>query len=567
MCAELISLARTALDENRNGSVALHDGWMIDRQRFGAAVANLAAALRQQPHLHYALYYETTYPFATMLFALWHAGKQVWIPGNNRPATADQLVRDGGRLLGDWPDHDVEQIGETSSVKKECALRPLDLQQTRLTIFTSGSSGEPKAIVKTLSQLQSEVEVLERQWGAMLGQATAVATVSHQHIYGLLFKLLWPLASGRCFHSSMYLSPEPMLKALAATPAYWVASPAQLKRLDDLTDWGRIERLTAIFSSGGPLPKEAASLIERCSGHQVVEVYGSSETGGIGWRCSPANALWTAFSGIDLSRDELGRCRLHSPFLPPPGYCLLDDRIEIFPDGRFVLAGRLDRIVKVEEKRLSLDQMEQALQRFDLVDHAHCLVLTGQRERIAAVIVASERGQALLRQQGRGAVTRQLRRHLMQLFETVVLPRKWLFFDALPQTPQGKIDNVLLLQLLQLDTVKFPQILYGRLQDNKILLDLRVRPELIYFDGHFPQQPILPGVAQLAWVECYGKLFFAIKQPFMTMEVIKFKKIIQPGALLTMTLEWKPATGKLYFEVNSAEESHSSGRMVYGGRP
>ena len=90
------------------------------------------------------------------------------------------------------------------------------------------------------------------------------------------------------------------------------------------------------------------------------------------------------------------------------------------------------------------------------------------------------------------------------------------------------------------------------------------RPELILFDGHFPGQPIVPGVAQLAWIERYGKLFFAIEQPFLMMEVIKFKKIIQPNARLTMNLEWKSASGKLYFELVSATDSHSSGRMVYG---
>jgi 3-hydroxymyristoyl/3-hydroxydecanoyl-(acyl carrier protein) dehydratase len=98
-------------------------------------------------------------------------------------------------------------------------------------------------------------------------------------------------------------------------------------------------------------------------------------------------------------------------------------------------------------------------------------------------------------------------------------------------------------------------------------LALRVQPELVYFNGHFPQQPILPGVTQLAWVEHYGRLFFAIGQPFLTMEVIKFKKIIRPDALITMTLEWRADSGKLYFDLHSATESHSSGRLVYGAHP
>jgi len=190
-------------------------------------------------------------------------------------------------------------------------------------------------------------------------------------------------------------------------------------------------------------------------------------------------------------------------------------------------------------------------------------LLSDKRDRIAAVTVLTESGKARLLQ-GRAGMIRQLRAQLMQVFETVVLPRKWLFMNALPLSPQGKINNVLLQRLLMLDAAKFPQLLYCHLEGEKVKLKLRIQPELVYFDGHFPGQPILPGVTQLAWAEEYGKIFFAIEQPFITMEVIKFKKIIQPDALITMTLEWKASSGKLYFELSSATESHSSGRMVYG---
>jgi len=46
------------------------------------------------------------------------------------------------------------------------------------------------------------------------------------------------------------------------------------------------------------------------------------------------------------------------------------------------------------------------------------------------------------------------------------------------------------------------------------------------------------------------------------MEVIKFKKIVRPQMILTMTLEWKKSSGKLYFDLSSAQSAHSSGRML-----
>ncbi len=564
MRVDLMPLTHAALIDADERALAVHSGQTVSRRDFCGEVALLAVLLERQTESCYALHDEAAYPFAVSLFAALHAGKKVWIPGNNRPATAERLMRQGCRLLGDWDGMAESEDKADGMEASPFPLHPLDPHARQLILYTSGSGGEPKAIEKSLFQLQNEVEALERQWGALLGSSTAVATVSHQHIYGLLFRLLWPLAAGRPFHSPMYLSPEPMLNAVAEKDAYWVASPAQLKRLDELTPWGGVSGLKAVFSSGGPLPTEAAERIQRSSGRDVIEIYGSSETGGIGWRRAPDDGGWTLFPGICLQRGADGRCRLMSPYLSGQEDYPLDDRIDLKEDGRFMLEGRLDRIVKVEEKRLSLDQMERVLKQSNWVEQAHCQVLPGARERVAALIVPTEFGREMLRRQGRAAVIRGLRLQLLQAFEAVVLPRKWLFFDTVPLTAQGKIDSGLLTGLCRLPTVKFPQLLYCRQEEKRVVLELRVRPGLVYFDGHFPGQPILPGVAQLAWVESFARLFFALERPFRTMEVLKFKRIIQPGALLTLALEWKAEASKLYFEINSDNASHSSGRLIYG---
>lgn len=560
MCAEVTPLSHCALNINPEKPVAIHNGRLIDRHRFNSEVADHASELVSLPQQHFALYYQAAYPFAVLFFALLHAGKHVWIAGNNRSDTAEKLIQQGCRLLGEWQGREILP----KPCSKEIKLKALDLRQAQITIFTSGSSGQPKAISKSLAQLQCEIETLENLWGAMLGQAQALATVSHQHIYGLLFRLLWPLASGRCFHSTLYLSPEPLLKKISDIPSYWVASPAQLKRLDDLTPWDEITRLTAIFSSGGALNFSFAKQIQQYAGQKVLEIYGSSETGGIAWREPVTDECWIPFAGIDFILDNQVCPKIISPYLRTKDPFPLDDTIELQSDGRFMLSGRMDRIVKVEEKRLSLNEMELELCKSNLVEQAYTLLLADKRDRIAAVVVLAPTGNEFLKHSGKAALIKQLREPLMQVFENVVLPRKWLFMEGLPVTAQGKIDNAMLALLLTLEASKFPRILYCDLQHNQVKLSLRIQEELVYFVGHFPGQPILPGVTQLAWVEHYGKIFFAIDQPFLTMEVIKFKKIIQPDARVTMTLEWKAEAGKLYFDLASNGVSHSSGRMVYG---
>jgi len=231
-----------------------------------------------------------------------------------------------------------------------------------------------------------------------------------------------------------------------------------------------------------------------------------------------------------------------------------------------MLHGRSDRIVKIEEKRLSLVELEQRLMSEPWIDDAHALVITHHRDVVAAVVVLSSQGLEQEAIQGRNRLVRQLRKALEQWFEAVVLPRKWLFVNTMPLTSQGKINQPLLKSLLDFDNRKLPQALTLELTPEGVRLGLKVPEDLLYFPDHFPSYPILPGVVQLAWVEHFGKLFFVIDKPFSQLEVVKFTQVIQPGDELTLALDWKAASGKLYFNFSSERGTHSSGRMVYEGK-
>lgn len=542
--------------------VAYHAGRYYSSGQFADAVESWTGKLQAQPFLNYALYTEDAYPFAVLLFALLHAGKQIWIPGNNRPGTAEQLEKDC-QLLGDWQNGERFDCCLDVADSSTRPLSPLNPFDSRLVIFTSGSTGQAKPIAKCLHQFQLEIDTLEKNWGEQLGDAAALATVSHQHIYGLLFRVLWPLSAGRCFHSQAYINPEALVNAIQHGPAYWIASPAHLKRLDQASPWDGIAGLKAVFSSGGALPENAAERILNESGQAVIEVYGSSETGGIAWRRQ--DEAWTLFSGMALSHID-GNWLLHSPYLQAEQGFQLDDQITLHDDGRFMLHGRSDRIVKVEEKRLSLAELEQRLMAEPWIEDAHALVITNHRDVVAAVVVLSQQGLKQLAIQGRNQIIRQLRRTLEQWFEPVLLPRKWLFVNTMPLTSQGKIEQHLLKILLDFDSRKFPQTLNLDMTHEGVRLELKVPEDLLYFPDHFADYPILPGVVQLAWVEHFGKLFFVIDKAFSQMEVVKFTQVIQPGDQLTLTLDWNPATGKLYFNFSSERGAHSSGRMVYEGK-
>lgn len=557
MSVNLLPLSHYLIRQRSSDVVVSHHfGRDYSAYQFESAVKFWVEKLQVQPFQNYALFTNDAYPLAVLLFALLHADKRIWIAADNLPATAQHLSQHC-ELLGDWQNHESFNYNLDVADNFTQTLSPLNPFEPQLVIFTSGSTGEPKQITKCLNQFQLEITTLEKYWGQKLNKATALATVSHQHIYGLLFRVLWSLSAGRCFCSQMFKNPESLLNAAQHKSTYWIASPAHLKRLDSNSPWTEIASLKTIFSSGGALPKNAAQQIAQCGKQAVIEIYGSSETGGIAWR--QQNECWQLFDGLTL--DGL---KLRSPYLNSD-HVKLDDKIELVDGGRFILNGRADRIVKVEEKRLSLTALEQHLIAQPFIDDAYTFVITKNRDLVAAVIVLNSHGFDTLKNGGRNQFIKQLRHELEIGFEAVVLPRKWLFVNSLPLTNQGKINQSMLKNLLDFDSEKFPQVLDFKMLQNEIKLNLKVPKNLRYFANHFVNYPILPGVVQLAWVEHFGKLFFAIDNVFSNMEVLKFVQKIQPDDELTLTLNWKPEQEKLYFNFSSELGTHSSGRMVYGG--
>ncbi|KGT95552.1 hydroxymyristoyl-ACP dehydratase [Erwinia typographi] len=85
-------------------------------------------------------------------------------------------------------------------------------------------------------------------------------------------------------------------------------------------------------------------------------------------------------------------------------------------------------------------------------------------------------------------------------------------------------------------------------QADQAALLLKVESDLFWFRGHFPAQPILPGVAQLDWVMHYGVLLLAQGKRFSAIENIKFQQPILPGSTLRLMLSWQQAKNWLLFD-------------------
>jgi len=551
--------SRPGLDDR---PVAWRGGQLIKRDRFLADVAAWHAAFADHAGSRFALYFDDGYDFAAALYGAWQAGKLVYLPGDAQPATLEQLLPQVDGCAGDLPGA-IRPIATQDAP----ALAPLDLKTTRLVVYTSGSSGEPSAIEKHLGQIESEVRNLQAAFGERFeagDMPTVYSTVSHQHIYGLLFFTFWPLAAGRPFETSRLVYPEQMAARLAERPGVLVSSPAHLKRVPDTLDWAPARaRLLAIFSSGGPLPPESAESALALLGHSPTEVYGSSETGGIAWRRRALHGdRWQALPGVQWRLQDELLC-VRSAHLPDADqWWETADRAKPLDDGGFVLLGRVDRIVKIEEKRVSLTAVEAALVANSEIAEARALLLgSAGAAKLAVVAVPSEAGWQALQAEGKRAFNERLRAGLLKSLERVALPRRFRYVNALPVNSQGKSTEALLAALFR---PVLPEPEWQQRDAGEALLAVEVTPDLAVLDGHFPGTPVLPGVAQLHWAIEYARGCFNLPGRFLRAEALKFHRPVLPTVRLELSLRWRVEAGQLSFEYKSPEGVHSSGRIVFG---
>jgi acyl-coenzyme A synthetase/AMP-(fatty) acid ligase len=437
-----------ATGRSRDFPVCADGARSVTWSEFARHAGGIARALADRPEKRWLLHCEQPLHFAAALLAVLHAGRSAVLAPGLQPAMTEQLRPAYDAIVGDGaqPMLDVRGVPPAGF-----EFEAIDARAAHIDLYTSGSSGEPKRVGKSLHQLETEARVLETVWGAGLGAAAVIATVPHHHIYGLLFRLIWPLAAGRRFDAGLCADPGLLTQALRRYgDALLVSSPAHLTRLPELLPLESLEPLSGrIFSSGGPLPAAVALEYKRRLGAAPIEVYGSTESGGIAWReqdGSEDSAAWRPFPALELSTDAQGALCLRSPYLPDDAWLTMGDAAELLPDGRFRLKGRLDRVVKVEGKRISLPELEQALREHPWVCEAAVVPLSGGKESLGAVVILREPRRE---PDAREPLVAGLREFLLARFERVLVPRQWRFVPRLPTDERGKLSAAALRSLFQ----------------------------------------------------------------------------------------------------------------------
>lgn len=302
-----------------------------------------------------------------------------------------------------------------------------------LKIFTGGSTGTPQIWAKTGENIFSEGFFLASLFG-INEYDCIMATIPPYHIYGLLFSVVLPLVSSVSIVDEtpsfpgeiVRVAEEQEMTILASVPAHYRV----------LGEFNKNIPIRLAFSSAGMLDPSDNEAFCRKNKIDVVEVYGSTETGGIATRNrSRGEDFFTPFPTIDW-KIVVDRLALHSPYISPDlpvdedGFFTANDRVEA-KGGRFALKGRADSVTKVGGKRVDLEDIRFLIKKdFSVVD---CVVIAlpeagGRENQIGALV------------QGHEVNPETIRKSLIDSLEPYALPRRIKVVDTIPVKENGKYD-------------------------------------------------------------------------------------------------------------------------------
>jgi acetyl-CoA synthetase len=326
-----------------------------------------------------------------------------------------------------------------------------------LIVFTSGTAGEPKAVVHGQRYLPGQRTQAEHWLAPAAGELVwCTAASGWSKSARNAFIAPWLRGAAALLHDARF-EPEERLEVLEREGVNVLCmAPTEYRVIAKRARLRPLPALTGLVAAGEALNPEVLRAWEEATGLGIRDGYGQTETGQLtanppGVTPRPGS-MGRPLPGVDLRVDD-GELVLADPATdptffvsyldgtaPPPGPWRTGDRVEMDDDGYLYFEGRTDDVIISAGYRIGPFEVESALVAHPAVAEA-AVVAAPDEERgsvVRAVVVLRDDFAAS------DDLARELQEHVKGETAPYKYPRVVEFADELPKTASGKVRRALL---------------------------------------------------------------------------------------------------------------------------
>ncbi len=394
------------------------------------SVATRLAAARIHPGDRVALRLPNSPEFVAALLGALHRGAQVLLVDPKVKETelrpVCRRVGIAALLTGDEADSDcptipIPPLAELLDADDREAAAGDHGESGAFLLMSSGTTGTPKVVVRTVAQAAAAVDIFRRTV-PYRSDDRILATLPMVHSFGLLNVLLTGLSAGAAIYLNRF-SPRPTAAAIVANRITVLPGTPFLFRMLAETGFRTAPDFSSVrlaISAGSALSPAIAALFEDKFGVSILQSYGSTESGPVAVGDAAASAakangnVGRPYAGVKIEiRDDASKPvaerreglvaatspALASGYLEDPqataevfvkGYVLTGD-IGYLQDGELHILGRKRRLISVAGKKVAPAEVEACLRAHPAVaDVVVSGVQAGRSERIQAVVVRAQ---------------------------------------------------------------------------------------------------------------------------------------------------------------------------------
>ncbi len=386
------------------------------------------------------------------------------------PLSADRLAAIPGAV--GW-----EQTLGRSRAGEAPARRAIDVDLASI-IYTSGSTGDAKGVMLTHRNMLTAAASIST-YLQMTSDDVVLGALPLSFDYGLYQMIMSFKLGARLVLLRSFAYPAEVLRTLSAEAVTgFPGVPTLFAMLGDLATLGQydLSHIRFVTNTAAALAEKQIAMLQRWFPQaRIYSMYGLTECkrvsylppedldrkpGSVGipipntefWvvddhdrRLPPGEVGQLVVRGATVMRGYWGKPEQTAKKLRPgplPGELVLytGDYARIDEDGYLYFVGRMDDIIKSRGEKVAPKEVESAL-----------LAIDGVREAGVIGVPDAVLGQAIVAfvalEPGAVLAEREIVRECRNRLESVMVPTRIAVLDALPKSPNGKIDKTALSRL------------------------------------------------------------------------------------------------------------------------